>query len=110
MKVMRGALFGLLFTVLGFWLPVDALVCARAEEKVADVVPQVSQEMKAKVADLQQQAAGYQRAIAVLQEKLDAVTMEYGRTMQSLQNAQPGYELTPQLIYKAKPKPDDKQK
>ena len=75
----------------------------RAEEP-----PQVPQEQKAKLADLQQQAAGYQRSIAALQEKLDVVTMEYGRTVQAIQAAQPAYDLTPQMTYVPKPKPDAK--
>jgi hypothetical protein len=50
-------------------------------------------------ASIHAQRTGYAIAIAALQEKLDAVNAELGRTVQRLQTANPGYELGPGLTY-----------
>jgi hypothetical protein len=67
--------------------------------------PQVAAQDRQAVAEMQAAALGYARAIAALQKELDAVNAEFGRTVQRLQAAQPGYELRNDLTYVKKPEP-----
>jgi hypothetical protein len=67
--------------------------------------PQVSPQDKQTLNDLQLRAFGYAQSIATLQKELDAVNAEFGRTVQRLQSAQPGYELSQALTYVKKPEP-----
>ena len=74
-------------------------------EKPAAEQP-IPDDAKRALVDLQQQAAGLERARAVLQKELDSVTAEWSRLIAKLQAAAPaGYELTPQLTYAKKPPP-----
>lgn len=94
------------------------LAPAFAQEKTADVkpsepaaaptgdaAPQVSTQDKQTLNDLQLRAFGYAQSIATLQKELDSVNAEFGRTVQRLQSAQPGYELSQALTYVKKPEP-----
>src|SRR3990167_2519428 len=83
---------------------------SRATDKpAADVNPSpplVPDDAKRVLTDLQLQAAGLTRAMAVLQKELDSVTAEWTRAVTRLQTTAPaGYELTPQLTYAKKPVP-----
>lgn len=62
-------------------------------------------DVKTALADLQMQGGGYVRSIAVLQKELDGVNAEIGRLVQRIQQAYPGYDLTPALTLVKKPEP-----
>jgi hypothetical protein len=79
--------------------PADAKTSASTPPQSADAAPQISAQDKQTMNDLQLRAFGYAQSIATLQKELDAVNAEFGRTVQRLQAAQPGYDLTPFLTY-----------
>jgi len=68
-----------------------------------DTAPHVSAQDRQIVQTLEIQRAGYMMAITALQEKLDATNAEFGRTVQRLQAAHPGYDLAQGLLYIKKP-------
>lgn len=96
MKVARGVVFGLLFSVSGFWLPLAVLVAhgQAAVEKTAAIEPQLSDVQKLSLMTIAKDVE-----IATL--KLDAAKVALQRLIDSVVPA--GYELTDKLELVKKP-------
>lgn len=93
-----------LFCVLLFAATVSAQAPATNDDP-----PPVPVEARQKIAALVADANAYTKSIAALQEKLDAVTMEYGGTIKAIQAQAPaGYELDAQRIEYVKKPPEPK--